>query len=37
MNIPTSANPGSQAACCRKQHVIKKPNVDHVKHQVGRE
>jgi hypothetical protein len=36
INIPTSANPSSQSLGLPQQHVIKKPNGDHVKHLVGR-
>jgi hypothetical protein len=36
INIATSANPSSQSLGLPQQHVIKKPNGDHVKHLVGR-
>jgi hypothetical protein len=32
INIATSANPSSQSLGLPQQHVIKKPNGDHVKH-----
>jgi hypothetical protein len=36
INIATSANPSSQSLGLPQQHVIKKPNGDHVMHMVGR-
>jgi hypothetical protein len=36
INIATSANPSSQSLGLPQQHVIKKPNRDHVMHMVGR-
>jgi hypothetical protein len=36
INIATSANPSSRSLGLPQQHVIKKPNGDHVKHLVGR-